>query len=198
MSAVATRRGLLGAIAVSPAALAAVPAVAAFSISIDPIWPKLVADFRTKYAAWLATVGLEEDADDAFLAARASLPPEPTKPSLSSAGDILDKTLREIRDAPDTQEHKAAWADYDRDRAAWKAQHDALREQFVGPAKAAHDRAYAIQSQALDALTTYRVTNLRDLSEKIEIIAKDYDGSDIPPEYVADILADVRNLAGVA
>lgn len=189
--------GLAAIVASVPAAASTFPAVASNS-NADPVWSKLVADFREGYAAWLATINLEDDAGESLFNARASLPPEPTKPGAASGDDILDKTLRELRDACDTPEHKAAWTDYERDHAAWKVQHDALHEQIVAPATAIHDRAFAIRSTAFNALTTYRVTNLCDLCEKIEIISKDYEGDGVPLEYVADILADVRHLAGGA
>jgi hypothetical protein len=190
------RRTLLGAIAAVPATLAAIPVMAAPGISTDPVWRKLVDDFRAKYAAWMATISLEDDANAAFHEARASLPPEPSEPESANDDDILDKTLRELRDACRTPEHEAAWVDYKRDHAAWQTQHDALREQFVGPARTINEQTSAARIDAFDALTAYRVTNLRDLREKIEIIAKDYEECDIPPEYVADILADVQHLAG--
>lgn len=198
MATTTNRRTLLGAIAAVPSALAAIPAIAAPNISTDPAWRKLVADFEAKYAAWLATIGLEDDATAAFRDVRASLPPEPTKPGSANDGDILDRTLRELRDECDAPEHKAAWADYRRDYAAWKTQHDALRERFVGPAKAAYERTLAARSDAFNALADHRIANLHDLAEKIEIIANDYEESDIPPEYVAEILADVQHLAGEA
>jgi hypothetical protein len=196
MATTTNRRTLLGAIAAAPAALAAIPAIAAPSISTDPVWRKLVDDFRAKYAAWLATINLEDDANAAFREARVSLPPEPSEPESANDDDILDKTLRELRDSCRTPEHEATWADYKRDHAAWKTQHDALHEQFVGPARAISEQASDARIDAFDALTAYRVTNLRDLGEKIEIITKDYEECDIPTEYVADVLADVRHLAG--
>lgn len=196
MAATTNRRTLLGAIAAAPAAFAAIPVMAAPGISTDQVWRKLVDDFRAKYAAWLATIDLEDDANAAFRDARGSLPPEPSEPDSANDDDILDKTFRELRDERNDPERKAAWADYQRDHAVWKAQNDALREQFVGPARAANDRTSAARRDAFDALTAYRVTNLRDLSEKIEIISKDYEECDIPSEYVADILADVQHLAG--
>lgn len=49
---------------------------------------------------------------------------------------------------------------------------------------------------ALDALAAYRVATLHDLVAKIEIIDADYDEGDIPHERLAEILADVRHLAG--
>ncbi|NKJ02875.1 hypothetical protein [Novosphingobium sp. SG707] len=165
-------------------------------ILADPVWSKLVADFRTKYDAWFATIDLEDDADEAFETACTSLPPKPTMPEAADVSDILNKTFREIRDSGNAPEQKAAWADYERDHAEWKAKRDALREQFVGPAKAAYHQTFGLRSDAFNALAAYRVANLNDLSEKIEIIAQDYDGFDIPQEYVANILADVRHLAG--
>ena len=196
MATTTNRRTLLGAIAVVPATLAGIPVMAAPGISTDPVWRQLVADFQAKYAAWMATISLEDDANAAFHDARISLPPEPTKPASANDRDILDKTLRELHDECDSPEHQAAWADYKRDHAAWQAQHDALREQFVRPARTINEQASDARLDAFDALTGYRVTNLRDLREKIEIIAKDYEECDIPPEYVADILADVQHLAG--
>jgi hypothetical protein len=191
------RRGILGVMAAAPAVVVMPARSYASSVmpSGDPQWPKLVADFRAKYTAWLTTIDREQEADNAFAEASVSLPPKPEAPGAANKGNILDKTLRELRDACDTPEHTAAHAAYERDNAAWKAQRDALRDQIVGPAKAAYEEAFAIRSNALNTLMAYRVTNLADLGEKIEIIRDDHDGCDIPREYVADILADVRHLA---
>ncbi|HEX8388246.1 MAG TPA: hypothetical protein VF636_04450, partial [Sphingomonas sp.] len=124
-----------------------------------------------------------------------ALPPEPTDPGSGLPDNFESMSLHEIKALGRDPARKVAWADYERNHAAWKAERDALRDRIVGPAKATNDGAFSAQSQALNALTIYRVRNLRDLGEKIEIIMKDYDGCDIPPEYVADILADVRHLA---
>lgn len=192
-----TRRGLLGAIAVAPAVLAATP-VGATGNSADPVWVRLVADFQTKYAAWLATVDLEEEADEVFHDVRASLPPEPVRPGSISENDILDRTVRELRDECRTPEHKAAWATYERDHGAWQKQCDALREQVVGPAKAAYERASELRIEAFNALIEYRVQSLHDLRKKMELIAEYYEGFEVPFDDFANLIADVRNLGGEA
>lgn len=192
-----TRRGLLGAIAVAPAMLAAASASAMPITPADPVWPKLVADFRAKYSAWLVTTSLDDDAMEAFQEACSSLPSEPSKPPFEP-GVLTSMTIGEIRALTEAPENVIAWCNYARDHAAWKKRRDALRLQFIGPAKAAYDGAYAAYATAFRTLTEYRVASLTDLAEKIEIIAADYEGSDIPPEYMADVLADVRHLAGGA
>jgi hypothetical protein len=60
------------------------------------------------------------------------------------------------------------------------------------PSDAANKSYFA----TLDALAAYRVSTLHDLMAKIEIIDADYDEGDIPHERLAEILADVRHLAG--
>ncbi len=176
--------------------LAPSPTNIACSLSSDPAWAELAADLRAKFAAWLAAIDVEQEADGAFDAAAAGLPPQPVKPGSAINGDILDKTLREIRDANDAAEFMAKWDEYERDYAAWKEQRAELRSKIVGPAKAEYDRTHAAYSGALNTLMSYRTNNLRDLREKIEIIIADYDGSPIAHEYVRDILADVSRLAG--
>lgn len=188
-----TRRGLLGAIAVAP--IAAASRASAALPSIDVSWSMLVTDLREKRAAWLLTTDLEDQALDQFHAAETGLSPEPTKPTPSSIDNL---TIAQIRAASSSPENVAAWAAYEREHAAWKAEVDQVRDTFTGPAKAEYERAYGLYANAFNALTTYRVTNLRDLSEKIEIIAKDYDRDDVPQEYLADVLADVRYLSGEA
>lgn len=193
-----TRRGLLGAIAVAPAILAAASASATPFTPPDPVWRKLVADFRAKHAAWLDTVGLEDDAIEAFRGAcSARLPAEPQKP-IFEPYDPNVMTIGEIKALTEAPANVAAWSIYASEHADWVEKRDALRLEFVGPANATHDAAYASHADAFNTLTKYRVASLTNLAEKIEIIAADYVGCDIPPEYLADILADVRHLAGEA
>ncbi|QCI92133.1 hypothetical protein [Novosphingobium sp. EMRT-2] len=168
--------------------LAPSPTNIACSLSSDPAWAELAADLRAKFAAWLAAIDVEQEADGAFDAAAAGLPPQPVKPGSAING--------EIRDANDAAEFMAKWDEYERDYAAWKEQRAELRSKIVGPAKAEYDRTHAAYSGALNTLMSYRTNNLRDLREKIEIIIADYDGSPIAHEYVRDILADVSRLAG--
>lgn len=164
----------------------------------DPVWRELAADLRAKFATWAATINLEQDALDSFDAAAAGLPPEPKKPGFAVDGDILDKTLRELRNASEAAECIAKWAEYEREHAAWKVQRDTLLSQIAAPGKAEYDRTHALYEDALNALMSYPTNNLRDLREKIEIIMADYEGSPIPHEYVRDILGDVSRLAGEA
>jgi hypothetical protein len=89
----------------------------------------------------------------------------------------------------------AAWAQYEADHAAWAKQRNALHRTICGPATAKYDAAFDAFEAAMKALAAYRVINLSDLAEKIEIIAADHDGAEIPQEYLAEVLADVRHLA---
>ena len=188
------RRRLLGAIAIAPVALGAIPATATAKAS-DPHWSALVPDFRTKHAIWLASCHGEEDQMQAY---RAALPPEPQSPGSELPADLLGMTLAEIRTAGEDPAHQAAWRTYEHKHAAWEEERDAIRERIVGPAKAVHDAAWTTFATALATLTDYRVPTLPHLAEKIEIIMADYGGDDIPQEYVNAILADVRHLAGEA
>jgi len=56
---------------------------------------------------------------------------------------------------------------------------------------------FAEYDNALKALVTHRAPSLDDLGEKIEIIAADYQGSEIPHEYLGELLADVHHLAAL-
>lgn len=186
------RRRLLGAIAIAPVALGAIPATATASAN-DPHWSALVADFRTKHAAWLASCHGEDDQMPAYLAA---LPPEPQSPGSGLPDDLLGMTIAEIRTAGDDPAHQAAWRSYEHEHAAWEEERDAICERIVGPAKAVHDAAWTVYATALATLTDFRVLTLPHLAEKIEIIMADYGGDDIPQEYLDAIFADVRRLAG--
>jgi hypothetical protein len=197
LAATATRRGLLGAIAAVPMLGVAMPALAADS-GPDPEWSALVADFHAKHAIWLETLPESDNCLDAFQAACESLPPKPEKPDSDLPGNMLNMTLAEIKAISATPEHKAAWAAYETDLAAWTAQEDALRETIYGPSKARYDTSYAAYADALNALCQHRVAGLRELGEKIEIVVADYEDDVIPSSYFDDILADVRHLAGRA
>jgi hypothetical protein len=158
-------------------------------------WSDLVADFKAKRAAWLAATDLDDNAREAFRAACTLLPPEPTQPGPAYAGNILDKTIRDLSNACDAPENKAAWDDYSQSHAAWKAQRDDLCGQIVGPAIAACSQASSASSDALNRLISHRVANLHDLGEKIEIIVAEWDEADVPYEHVTEILSDVVHLS---
>lgn len=196
-----TRRNVLGGALALPALAVATMPVAATAIvaaGADARWVTMVADYRAKRTAWLATCGLEDDEMAAFWEARSSLGPEPQQPGSNLPENFREMTLAELRGLRDAPAHKAAWAAWERDHAAWKERETALRERMTGPAKATYDAAYEVQADAFNALSGYPVRSLADLGEKIELIAADYDSESVPQEYVADILADVRRLAGEA
>ena len=190
-----SRRALLRTLAVAPLALTAVPTAATVQAVHDPRWPALVADYHATREGWVAICAYDDDLAPEVEAGLASLPPKPIEPSSGLPDDISHMTIAQIKATGNTPEHKAAWADYERDLAEWKRREEAIRQSITGPAKALYEKKYAAYTVALNALATYRVPGLIQLAEKIEIIAADYDSSDIPEEYIADILADVRHLA---
>jgi len=164
---------------------------------VDPEWARLVADYRQKYAAWSEAANQEDAADEAFHAACASLPAEPQAPPFWE-GDISHMTTDQLRATRESQAYKAARARYERERETWKAQREALRAEMVGAAKAHHDGAYAAYDSALRALAMYRTSSAADLAEKIETLAADYKHCQFPHEYLAEFIADARQLAGGA
>jgi len=195
------RRALLGgAVALPVMAVATLPAAAVVTVDAgrDAQWTTVVADFRAKYASWFANIDVEDAQRAAFREARASLGPKPQEPAAPSRGDVLDKTVRELRDACEAPGHKAAWAAYERDQAAWNEREAELRERMMAPAEAHHDALYKARADAFLPLSTYPVRSLADLAEKIGIVMADYDGENVPQEYLADFLADVRRLGGDA
>jgi hypothetical protein len=198
-----SRRALIGGAGLAAIVVAApvlvsatgTPAVVS-STGADPQWRTVVNDFRTKHAAWMATIGLEDDQADAFRKACVSLGPEPKGPEPSLPVDIRHMTITQIKAVSDTPENKAAWAAYERDHTAWKKKRDVLRERIFGPAKAQYDAAYKANDAAFCTLVDYPVRSLTDLGQKTEIIAQDYAGGEIPVEYLDSILSDMRRLAG--
>lgn len=73
-----------------------------------------------------------------------------------------------------------------------------LRETILHPTKKRYDAIRAAYASALNALTSYRPSTLNVLAEKIEIITAEYDGCEVPLEYLDAFLADVRHMAGEA
>jgi len=199
VSAAVSRRALIGAAGLA-ATVAAVPIAASVTPATghDPCWAALVADFRQKQAAWEPTIGGEDALMDVFREACTAIGPEPQQPGTATSGDMLDKTLRELRDACRTPEHEARWAAYERDHAAWKAKEAELRDRIMGPARTRYLETYQARAWAFNALTAYPVRSLADLAEKIEIVAADFEGSEVPLEYLTDFAADVRRLGGEA
>ena len=103
-------------------------------------------------------------------------------------------TIAEIRAAGSTSAHKAACAQYERDLAGWNDGQEALATTIYRPAKDRYDAAYEAYTDALAALTAYRVTSVEQLGEKVSIVIAEYHGCDVP-ECLGDILADARHLA---
>lgn len=191
-----TRRAVIGAIAIAPTALSATSAPATFPAGSDPEWRRLVATFEMANAAYRTASDRQSEADDACIEAQHALsrPPEPRH-----FPDIIDgMNIAEIKAAGDTPEAKAAWAAHERELIEWQAKCDGLEQEIAGKAKAIYDAAYAEYVDAFNALTRHRISSLADLTEKMEIIANDYAGFDIPPEYFADVMADAQHLAGEA
>ena len=176
----ASRRSVLAAMAMAPAALA-VPALAGSVAAPDPRWAALVSDYHAKHADWLAMIDEEDNCGSAFEEACASLPPEPQQPGSGLPDDFIHMTLAEIKALGNDPAHKAAWAEYERAHAAWT--------------EARKVAAFRARTAAFHTLTAYRVPTLIELRDKIAIVAADYDDDDIPQEYFADIFADVRHLA---
>ncbi|WP_267386150.1 hypothetical protein [Sphingomonas sp. GC_Shp_3] len=104
-------------------------------------------------------------------------------------------TIAEIKASADAPKHVAAWACYERDHAAWKIEWDALRREIEGPAEDHASEALDAYCEAFDAVVAYAVRTPQQLCEKIEIIASDYAGFEVPLERLAAILADVRRLS---
>ena len=192
-----SRRGMLGLIAAVPA-VALVPVAALASSPDRRAWDALVTDYRRKHAAWSAACDAKDAAGPLFVEACTSLPPEPQQPTLGHSSDaIANMTINEIKAASDQSAHKAAWAEYERARTEWRAAWEAIRQRVEGPAEAHHDSAWSAYADALKALTDYRTPSLRELGEKIEIIAAEYVGCDVPLEYLTAVLADVRRLGRI-
>lgn len=167
--------------------------------NVDERWVALVADYRTKRDMWAkCEPSVEERA--AYAAALAALPPAdlpPFGPDLPpelqglTVGEVIALASRDNAPAEAT-----AWATWwngkdERDKARAE-----LRLRYLGAADARSDAANKSYFAALDALAAYRVSTLHDLVAKIEIIDADYDEGDIPHERLAQILVDVRRLAG--
>jgi hypothetical protein len=154
----------------------------------DAHWEAIVADYRKKYAVWVATIDVQEEAEDAFLDALASLP-EPK--SSKEDPDYWGMTIAEMVAFDQTPERKVAHAAYTRARDAWTREKVALRQKIVGPADAQYNATYAKRESALAALIAYPVTTFGQLREKIEIISAEYQGDDVPQNHLAAILSDV-------
>jgi hypothetical protein len=197
-SPITSRRSVLGAIAAVPATLAAMPSSAVSPLTADPKWTALLHDCRVKYATWMATNDGEDHGHDAFLEACANLPPEPEKPGSGLPDDISNMTIAQIKAAGDTAEHKAAWARYEREHAAWEGERSRLREDICGPAKAKYKATYAAYDQAFEAMMAYRPKTSSDLCEKVALLIESYEGCDVPVALLRYIHADVRNLAARA
>jgi len=169
------RRALLGgAVALPALAVAALPAAAAVPAT-DPRWAALVADFRQKFATWLAYIDVEDEQRGAFYDAAKALGPKPQKPW--------------------REDELPAWK---QEHAVYAAREAELRERIMGPSEAIMDGLSKARGDAFKALCLYPVRSLADLAEKIEIVAADYDGAEVPLECLADFLADVRRLGGEA
>jgi hypothetical protein len=168
----------------------------------DPRWAALVADYRTKYDAWLRCEPTAEERA-AFAAALGELPAKP-KPQLPPFGPTLPAELQDMTvgeviamasldTAPPEAKAWAAW--WNGKDTEDKARAD-LHQRYLGAADARQEAANRAYFAALAALAAHRVSNLTDLAEKIEIIDADHTDGDIPHDHLAQILADVRHLAG--
>ena len=164
------RRVLLGVIAAAPVALATMPALAADTDDSDPRWSALVADYRAKRAAWLDASTAADEQAGVFFKAR---PPEPQGLGSGLPPDIHDMTIREIRAVGDDPDYRAKWAAYETAKQAWDAECDRLRKDLCDAADAEHEAAHDAYGDALDALASYRVSNLPHLAEKIEVLRDD-------------------------
>ncbi len=95
----------------------------------------------------------------------------------------------------DRPERKLAWAQYERDHAAWQASRDALSERLRTPAKRAYMTAMNAESDAFNAVVAYPAPSHAVLCEKIEIIVGHRDGQYVDPNRLFVVMADVRRLA---
>lgn len=194
-----TRRALIGGAGIA-AVVAAAPIVAAASpisagLVSDPQWQALVAHRHAANAAWLAASDNEDSHIELFQAELKTLRPEPKSPFTPGGAAILDKTVRELRDACHSLDTDAAWLAYERDRDAWQKDRDALRERIVGRSSAQYRAATKAENAAMAAVVAYPVQCLADLGEKTALILKEWDDGDVPAEHVSALLADMRRLA---
>lgn len=192
-----TRRALIGGAGIA-AVVAAAPIVAAASPVIagdvsDPKWQAIVANRHAAMSSWMAASDSEDDQVEIFREQLTTLLPEPTRPPAPS--DMLNKTLRELRDDYNDPQHEAAWSAYERDHAAWRKERDALRERIVGPATAHYAAATKAETDALSAVIAYPVQSLTDLGEKAELIVAEWAGCEVPVKHVSTLLADMRRLS---
>jgi len=176
VSAAVSRRALIGGAGLA-ATVAAVPIAASVTAAAghDARWAALVADFRQKFATWLAYIDVEDEQRGAFYDAAKALGPKPQKPW--------------------REDELPAWK---REHAVYAAREAELRERIMGPAEAIMDGLSKARGDAFKALCLYPVRSLADLAEKIKIVAADYDGAEVPLECLTDFLADVRGLDGEA
>lgn len=192
------RRGALVAALVTP--LLARPfceAEAATPASSGSRWTQLVAAYRAKRAHWLAMADAEDRATGAFFEAR-SAHPEPQSPPSNLPDDLHDMTIREIKASGNAPEHKAAWAAYEIEHAAWADRIAALRKAITSDAKARQVAAQEAYSAAFEELCAHRPASLAILSEKLGILSEEYAECDMPSGYLDEISADLRHLLGRA
>jgi hypothetical protein len=165
----------------------------------DPQWEALIADYHVKHAAWLVTEATEEELAT-YRAAVAALPalasPPPAVPE-EYRGLIVAELLGMAR-LESAHPAVKAWASHHREFETRQKQSAALRQQHLGAAQAREDAAKEAYFGALNTLAGHRVSSLKDLAKKIEIIDADYNEGDVPHERLAEILADVRHLAAEA
>lgn len=189
-----SRRRLIGAIAAVPAALAVHPASAlAFASDSDAHLDRLIAEWQSTKDAWTAASEREEDADSLFWDARKALT-APAEPNSGLPEDILDMTLREIRAASDTPEHKAAWSAYEAAKTEHEQRLGDLKEELSGAAEREQKAAYTRWRDAFGAVVDHVPENVGQLTKKFALIAEDYCFEDIPEEITRTVLADMRRL----
>jgi hypothetical protein len=135
----------------------------------------------------------EDKAGCALFHARNALP-APVSPGSGLPDDILDLTVREIRDVGDTPEHKAAWAEYEVAKTEHDQQVAALAEEMTGELKRDLSAAWSRVSDAMDAIVAYQPVNLAQLTMKFEVIVEDGADVDVPAEILDTILADMLRL----
>lgn len=159
----------------------------------DPVWDRLYALYRAAEVEEAERLRVFSALDDAWATIRATREPEPTTPSLGPIDKSLPlSALIEQTDAP---EWKATWADYEADKAGWKARDDAAYAAHVGDTGDRYEAASDVCSASADALIAHPVATLGALAQKAELITTRY-GDIVDGDDAKALIADIRRLAG--
>lgn len=189
----ATRRNLMAAIAVLPAAVCPAPAFTAVPSSADADWTRLYAAYRSAEAeekACCRIFGAREDAWDAGNALR-----EPEPQPLESPPFDMSLPLAEALAAAIGPDWEERWEAREGERKAWKVRDDAAYAAFIGDTEARWEAADAVCDKALKALLAHPVVSLSALAEKAQVITERF-GDMVDGDDAKVLIADIRRLAG--